>query len=102
MHLMDGTFTTMALTENTKVRDVVRYMCRQHALNNESEWGLLEFWDHPGINVRVRVRVKVRPLTPTRTLTLALALAQALALTLSLSLSLTAALFQSPVLRRAR
>ena len=56
---MDGTFTTMALTENTKVRDVVRYMCRQHALNNESEWGLLEFWDHPGIHVRLRVSVGV-------------------------------------------
>jgi hypothetical protein len=50
VHLMDGTFTTMPLTENTKVRDVVKFMCKKHALNNESEWGLLEFWDHPGIN----------------------------------------------------
>ena len=25
-------------------------MCKQHALNNEGEWGLLEFWDTPGIN----------------------------------------------------
>ena len=50
VHLMDGTFTTMPLTENTKVRDVVKFMCKKHALNNETEWGLLEFWDHPGIN----------------------------------------------------
>lgn len=26
-----------------------RYMCKKHVLNNESEWGLLEMWDHPGI-----------------------------------------------------
>ena len=78
MHLMDGTFSTMALSENTKARDVVRYMCRQHALNNESEWGVLEFWDHPGINVRARGTLTLTltlitlTLTRTRTRTLAL------------------------------
>eukprot|EP00966_Prymnesium_polylepis_P062764 1456775-Prymnesium_polylepis.1 len=24
-------------------------MCKRHGLNNESEWGLLEMWDHPGL-----------------------------------------------------
>lgn len=47
--LMDGTFTTMPMTEITRARDVIRYMAKKHALNNESEWGLLETWDHPGL-----------------------------------------------------
>lgn len=46
---MDGTFTTMPMTEITRARDVIRYMAKKHALNNESEWGLLETWDHPGL-----------------------------------------------------
>jgi len=50
IHLMDGTFTTMPLSENTRVRDVIKFMCKKHALNNETEWGLLEFWAHPDIN----------------------------------------------------
>jgi len=28
---------------------VIRYMSKKHGLNNESEWGLLEIWDHPGL-----------------------------------------------------
>ena len=24
-------------------------MCKKHSLNNESEWGLIEQWDHPGL-----------------------------------------------------
>jgi len=47
--LMDGTFTTMVMDEATRTRDVVRYMCKKHCLNNESEWGLIEQWDHPGL-----------------------------------------------------
>jgi len=47
--MMDGTFTTMPMTENTKCRDVIRYMSKKHGLNNETEWGLLEIWDHPGL-----------------------------------------------------
>jgi len=47
--MMDGTFTTMPMTENTKCRDVIRYMSKKHGLNNESEWGLLEIWDYPGL-----------------------------------------------------
>jgi len=47
--MMDGTFTTMPMTENTRCRDVIRYMSKKHGLNNESEWGLLEIWDHPGL-----------------------------------------------------
>ena len=50
VYMMDGTFTTMPLTETTKTRDVVKFMCKKHTLNNESEFGLLELWDHPGIN----------------------------------------------------
>jgi len=50
VYMMDSTFTTMPLTEFTKVRDVVRFMCKKHVLNNETEWGLVEVWDHPGIN----------------------------------------------------
>jgi len=42
--MMDGTFTTMPMTENTKCRDVLRYMCKKHGLNNETEWGILEIW----------------------------------------------------------
>ena len=40
--MMDGTFTTMPMTENTKCKDVIRYMAKKHGLNNESEFGLLE------------------------------------------------------------
>ena len=47
--LMDGTFTTMPMDELTRTRDVIRFMCKKHALNNESEWGLIEQWDHPGL-----------------------------------------------------
>ena len=47
--LMDGTFTTMPMDELTKAKDVIRFMCKKHALNNESEWGLIEQWDHPGL-----------------------------------------------------
>jgi len=47
--LMDGTFTTMAMDETTRTRDVIRYICKKHGLNNESEWGLIEQWDHPGL-----------------------------------------------------
>jgi len=47
--MMDGTFTTMPMTELTKCRDVIRYMAKKHVLNNETEWGLLEIWDHPGL-----------------------------------------------------
>ena len=47
MCMMDGTFTTMPMTENTKGKDVIRFMCKKHGLNNETEWGLLEIWDHP-------------------------------------------------------
>jgi len=47
--LMDGTFTTMPMDELTKTRDVIRFMCKKHSLNNESEWGLIEQWDHPGL-----------------------------------------------------
>jgi len=50
IYLMDNTFTTMPLTEFTKARDVIRFMCKKHVLNNETEWGLHEQWDHPGIN----------------------------------------------------
>jgi hypothetical protein len=50
VYMMDGTFTTMPLTENTKARDVIKFLCKKHVLNNETEWGLLEAWDHPGIN----------------------------------------------------
>jgi hypothetical protein len=46
---MDGTFTTMPMDELTKTRDVIRFMCKKHSLNNESEWGLIEQWDHPGL-----------------------------------------------------
>ena len=47
--MMDGTFTTMPMTEVTKCRDVIREMCKRHGLNNDTEWGLLEIWDHPGL-----------------------------------------------------
>jgi hypothetical protein len=47
--LMDGTFTTMPMDEMTKTRDVIRFMCKKHSLNNEGEWGLVEMWDHPGL-----------------------------------------------------
>ena len=47
--LMDGTFTTMPMDELTRTRDVIRFMCKKHTLNNESEWGLIEQWDHPGL-----------------------------------------------------
>jgi len=47
--LMDGTFTTMPMDESTRARDVIRFMCKKHTLNNESEWGLSEQWDHPGL-----------------------------------------------------
>jgi len=47
--MMDGSFTSIPLTENTHGRDVARFMCKKHGLNNETEWGLLELWDHPGI-----------------------------------------------------
>ena len=32
IHLMDGTFTTMPMTEFTKTRDVIRFMCKKHGL----------------------------------------------------------------------
>jgi len=47
--MMDGTFTTMPMDESTRTRDVIRFMCKKHALNNETEWGLIEQWDHPGL-----------------------------------------------------
>ena len=47
--MMDGTFTTIPMTENTKTRDVVRFLCKKHTLNNETEWGIIEQWDHPGL-----------------------------------------------------
>jgi len=47
--LMDGTFTTMPMDELTRTRDIIRFMCKKHSLNNESEWGLIEQWDHPGL-----------------------------------------------------
>ena len=46
---MDGTFTTIPFDENTRARDVIRTICKKDMLNNESEWGLVERWDHPGI-----------------------------------------------------
>jgi len=49
VYMMDGSFTSIPLTENTHGRDVARFMCKKHGLNNETEWGLLELWDHPGI-----------------------------------------------------
>ena len=45
---MDGTFTTMPMDEPPR-RDVIRFMCKKHVLNNESEWGLIELWDHNGL-----------------------------------------------------
>ena len=40
--MMDGTFTTMPMTENTKCRDVIRYMSKKHGLNNETEYVQLD------------------------------------------------------------
>eukprot|EP00965_Chrysotila_dentata_P257129 6212777-Pleurochrysis_carterae.AAC.1 len=53
---MDDAFSTIPLDETTKARDVLKLMCKKHALNNESEWGLLEQWDHPGIEGNVSER----------------------------------------------
>ena len=46
---MDGTFTTMPMDEMTRTRDVIKFMCKKHGLYNESEWGLIEQWDHAGL-----------------------------------------------------
>ena len=55
--LMDGTFTTMPMDEMTRTRDVIRFMCKKHSLNNESEWGLIE---------QVRNLPAISPLPPLR------------------------------------
>jgi len=47
--LMDGSVSQMPLDERTRARDVVKWVCKKHGLNNETEWGLHEQWDHPGL-----------------------------------------------------
>jgi len=47
--VMDGSTIQMPITEKTRARDVVKFICKKHALNNESEWSLSEQWDHPGL-----------------------------------------------------
>merc|ERR1719198_1532767 len=37
------------MDELTRTKDVIRFMCKKHSLNNETEWGLIEQWDHPGL-----------------------------------------------------
>ena len=49
VHLLNGEVSRQLINENTVCVNLVKRMCKEFSLNNDSEWGLYELWDYPDL-----------------------------------------------------